>query len=76
MKIFSFLGLPGSGKGTFAKLMSQKLKLKHVSIGDLMRDEVLNQSLTHFITNLITHSIDPLLGKARFVSRQVNKTLC
>ena len=40
MKIFSFLGLPGSGKGTFAKLMSQKLKLKHVSIGDLMRDEV------------------------------------
>ncbi len=43
MKIYSFLGLPGSGKGTFAKLMSHKLKLKHISIGDLMREEVSTQ---------------------------------
>ena len=30
-------GKAGSGKSTVAKLLSQKLKLKHYSIGDLMR---------------------------------------
>ena len=30
-------GKAGSGKGTIAKLLSKKLKLKHYSIGDLMR---------------------------------------
>ena len=36
MKI-TISGKAGSGKSTVAKLLSQKLKLKHYSIGDLMR---------------------------------------
>ena len=33
------LGPPGSGKGTISKLLSKKLKLKHLSLGDFLRKE-------------------------------------
>jgi len=33
-----FVGLQGSGKGTQAKIISAKLKLKHISTGDLLRN--------------------------------------
>ena len=33
------LGAPGSGKGTQAKLLAKDLKLKHISTGDLFREE-------------------------------------
>ncbi len=34
------LGYPGSGKGTQAKVLSQKLNMFHVSTGDIFRDEL------------------------------------
>ena len=34
------LGKPSSGKGTQAKLLAQKLNLKHISTGDLLRHEL------------------------------------
>ena len=34
------LGYPGSGKGTQAKVLSQKLSLFHVSTGDIFREEL------------------------------------
>jgi len=35
-----FLGPPGIGKGTIAKLLSKHLKIPHVSSGDIIREEV------------------------------------
>eukprot|EP01040_Poterioochromonas_malhamensis_P007823 gene7823-8459_t len=40
MKRFIFLGAPGVGKGTFAKILSKQYNLRHISLGDLLRNEV------------------------------------
>lgn len=37
---FVFLGPPGSGKGTQAKLVCEKLKIFHLSTGDILREAV------------------------------------
>ena len=40
MKNVIFIGPPGVGKGTFSKLVSQRLNLKHISLGDIVRTEI------------------------------------
>lgn len=42
MKIYSFLGLPASGKGTQAEILSKKIDAIVVGSGDLVRDEIKN----------------------------------
>ncbi len=39
-----FLGSPGSGKGTLAKLLSSALGVPHISPGDILREEVKQNS--------------------------------
>ena len=37
-----FLGAPSCGKGTQAKVISKKYKVRHISTGDLLREKVEN----------------------------------
>lgn len=39
-----FLGKPMAGKGTMARMTSERLNYKHISTGDLLRTEVKNES--------------------------------
>lgn len=38
--IYIFLGPPGSGKGTQAKKLAQKLNIPHAALGDILREAV------------------------------------
>lgn len=39
-----FLGAPGVGKGTYASRISKELGIAHISTGDLLREEVKNET--------------------------------
>ena len=39
-KVYVFLGPPASGKGTQAKLLSEKLGISHIALGDILREAV------------------------------------
>lgn len=41
---FVFLGPPGVGKGTYASRIAPKLRIAHISTGDIFREEVKNQT--------------------------------
>lgn len=40
MKYYIIFGPPGAGKGTQSQLLAQKYSLKHISTGQLLRDEI------------------------------------
>ena len=44
LEVIIFLGPPGSGKGTQAKLLSNKLNFQHISVGDLLRENISNNT--------------------------------
>lgn len=44
MKNFIIFGPPGAGKGSQAVILSKKYNLKHISTGDILRDEIKNRT--------------------------------
>ena len=38
------MGPPGAGKGTQAKILATEFNLRHLSTGDILREEIRNQS--------------------------------
>ncbi len=70
-----FMGPPGSGKGTQAAIISKKLGLELISVGDLLREESeskskLGQQIDSFISvgELVPLEIISLIMKKRFLS--------
>jgi len=43
-KYIVLLGPPGAGKGTQAKLISEKMQVPHISSGDIFRENIKNQT--------------------------------
>jgi adenylate kinase len=39
-RVLVFLGPPGSGKGTQAELLAEKMQLAHICLGEMLREEV------------------------------------
>ena len=44
LEVLIFLGPPGSGKGTQAEILTDKLNLNHLSVGDLLRENISNNT--------------------------------
>ena len=44
LEVLIFLGPPGSGKGTQAEILTDNLNLNHLSVGDLLRENILNST--------------------------------
>ncbi len=58
------LGPPGSGKGTVAERLEKEFHLKHISAGELLREEVRKDTL-------IGRDIKPVMEKGGLVSNQL-----
>ena len=44
LEVLIFLGPPGSGKGTQAEILTKQLNFAHLSIGDLLRENIVNNT--------------------------------
>ena len=44
LEVLIFLGPPGSGKGSQAEILTKKLNFAHLSIGDLLRENIVNNT--------------------------------
>jgi len=45
LEVLIFLGPPGSGKGTQAEILTAKLNFSHLSVGDLLRENIKNKTV-------------------------------
>lgn len=52
-----FLGCPGVGKGTYASRLAKLLEIPHISMGDLVRNEVKRQTTASEQVTTITRQL-------------------
>jgi adenylate kinase len=71
-------GPPGSGKGTYASRLSTKLKTPHISTGDLVRDEINNQTeMGISINDYLTHGkLVPDSTICQLLQKRISKPDC
>lgn len=67
-------GKAGSGKSTVAKLLSEKLKLKHYSIGDLMRAMTIEKGMTLLELNRLAEKDKSIDSELDNKLKQLGKT--
>ena len=76
--ILFFFGPPGAGKGTQAKLISQKLKIVHLSTGEVLRSQLKKENKLSFQLKKILESgqlvSDKILNK--IVSERIKLQDC
>ena len=73
--IITISGKAGSGKSTIAKLLAKKLRLKHYSIGDLMREMAKEKNISLLELSKLAeknHSIDKGLDEKQIELRKEN----
>ena len=56
LEVIIFLGPPGSGKGTQAEMLSKKLNFQHISVGDLLRENISNNTKLGKLANTYVDS--------------------
>ncbi len=66
--IYLVFGPPGSGKGTLSSLLSKRLDCTHISVGDLLRNEVLKGSQ-------VGKEIDKQLAAGQLVDERISNQL-
>ncbi|MBI2133066.1 nucleoside monophosphate kinase, partial [Candidatus Woesearchaeota archaeon] len=44
--IITISGVPGSGKSTVARVVAGKMNLKHISVGDILREIARSRGMT------------------------------
>lgn len=69
----AFLGKPGSGKGTYAEMLSKEFKIPRIKTGDLLREEI--EKKTKFGKILSKYIDKGNLAPSEIVIKIVNKHL-
>ena len=64
MKNIIFIAPPAAGKGTASALVCEKYNIPHISTGDLLRDEIANQTK-------LGVEIKDAMARGEFVSDEV-----
>lgn len=84
---FCFLGGPGVGKGTFARLITKRLGMKHIAVGDVIRSEIskqttLGKTMESYTSqgalipdNLVDELVDKEMQKTDFILDGYPRTL-
>ena len=56
LEVIIFLGPPGSGKGTQAEMLAEKFNFQHISVGDLLRENISNNTKLGKLANTYVDS--------------------
>lgn len=68
IKNFIFLGSPGVGKGTMAKLLATRKNLKHISTGDIFRSHIKNKTV-------LGKKVEAILESGKYVPDELTNAI-